>query len=132
MRMVKVQTDRGVETYGVDDPELELHLGDRVVVAVRPEKIQILEDAPAKTEAIANRFRGRIRSATYVGEARIYDITLSPDLSLRVKVQSGPDKRDYDVGADVTIGWQTRHGLALNTALPSRTVGSLREKGGLQ
>jgi len=87
--------------------------GDQVVVAVRPEKIQIFEGDSKMTSATENRFRGRITSATYVGEAKIYEVSLSPNLSLRVKVQSGPGKVDYDVGADVTIGWQTRHGLAL-------------------
>ena len=32
---------------------------------------------------------------------------------VEVKVQSGPNSKNYKIGGDITIGWRTHHGLAL-------------------
>ncbi|MEJ2100217.1 MAG: ABC transporter ATP-binding protein [Desulfobacterales bacterium] len=90
-----------------------LDSGEEIAVAIRPEKIQILSNDKDASNDIINRFTGRIEEIVYVGEARIYRINLSADVIVEVKVQSGPDVKDYRIGGEVQIGWRTRHGLAL-------------------
>ncbi|MGD8888999.1 MAG: TOBE domain-containing protein, partial [Desulfobacterales bacterium] len=81
--------------------------------AIRPEKIQILTSDAAETNEIINRFTGTAEEIVYVGEARIYRISLAPELIIEVKVQSGPNAQKFDIGDSIILGWQTRHGLAL-------------------
>ena len=91
----------------------QLSSGEEGAVAIRPEKIQILSNETNAHSNIINRFTGRIEEIVYVGEARIYRINLAPGAIVDVKVQSGPDSKNYKIGGDITIGWRTRHGLAL-------------------
>ena len=88
--------------------------GEEVSVAIRPEKIEILTDVPDASNHIANLFSGRIEEIIYVGEARIYRVSLAAGTIVDVKVQSGPSAQNFKIGGDITIGWRTRHGLALN------------------
>lgn len=83
-------------------------------VAVRPEKILVLADEPDGSSEIVNRFTGRIEEIVYLGEAKIYRVSLAPDVLIEAKVQSGPGAQKYKVGDKIVVGWQTRHGLALN------------------
>ena len=82
-------------------------------IAIRPEKIQILIADEAESHDIINRFTGRIEEIIYVGEARIYRVSLAEETTVDVKVQSGPSARNFKIGDDLNIGWRTRHGLAL-------------------
>lgn len=91
----------------------QLESGEEVAVAVRPEKIMFLSNQTDAHSDIINRFKGRIEEIVYVGEARIYRISLAAGVIVEAKVQSGPDAHDYRVGGDVQIGWRTHHGLAL-------------------
>jgi spermidine/putrescine ABC transporter ATP-binding subunit len=91
----------------------QLNSGEEVAVAIRPEKIQILSNATEAHSEIINRYTGRIEEIVYVGEARVYRISLAAGVIVEVKVQSGPDAKNYTIGGDVQIGWRTRHGLAL-------------------
>jgi spermidine/putrescine ABC transporter ATP-binding subunit len=87
--------------------------GDEFSVAVRPEKILVLADEQDGAGEIVNRFTGRIEEIVYLGEAKIYRVSLAPDIIIETKVQSGPDVQRYEVGDKIVVGWQTRHGLAL-------------------
>ena len=87
--------------------------GEDVSIAIRPEKIQILTDESNALGDIFNRFSGKIEEIVYVGEARIYRISLASGAIVDVKVQSGPNSKNYKIGGDITIGWRTHHGLAL-------------------
>jgi len=91
----------------------QLNSGEEVAVAIRPEKIQIFSNENDAPGDIINRFTGRIEEIVYVGEARIYRISLAAGIIVEVKVQSGPDVKSYRIGDDVQVGWRTRHGLAL-------------------
>jgi spermidine/putrescine transport system ATP-binding protein len=106
-----VETDDGlkvwVKKFNQANP------GEEVSVAIRPEKIQILTDVPDASNDIANRFSGRIEEIIYVGEARIYRVSLAAGTIIDVKVQSGPSAQNFKIGGDINIGWRTRHGLAL-------------------
>ncbi len=92
---------------------VELDAGEEVSVAIRPEKIEILSNQTDAHDDITNRFTGRIEEIVYVGEARIYRINLASSVIVDVKVQSGPNSKNYKIGGDIIIGWRTSHGLAL-------------------
>jgi spermidine/putrescine ABC transporter ATP-binding subunit len=87
--------------------------GDEVSVAIRPEKIEILSEDAVDSDDIVNRFTGKIEEIIYVGEARIYRVSLAAGVIVDIKVQSGPSVQNYKIGGDINIGWRTRHGLAL-------------------
>jgi spermidine/putrescine ABC transporter ATP-binding subunit len=106
-----VETDDGL-TIWVEKLN-RMDSGEDVTVAVRPEKIQILTDAPDASNDVTNRFSGRIEEIIYVGEARIYRVSLAAGTIVDVKVQSGPSTQNFKIGGDIQIGWRTRHGLAL-------------------
>jgi len=106
-----VQTTEGLKVW-VERLD-HLQPGAEVSVAVRPEKILVLADSEPAEGGIVNRFAGKIEEVVYVGDARIYRVSLAEDLVVHVKVQSGPDTQRYQVGGDIVIGWRTRHGLAL-------------------
>ncbi len=106
-----VETDEGLKVWVAKFNQAQA--GEEVSVAIRPEKIQILTpDAPDAND-IVNRFKGRIEEIVYVGEARIYRVSLAPGILVDVKVQSGPSVQNFKIGGDITIGWRIRHGLAL-------------------
>jgi ABC-type Fe3+/spermidine/putrescine transport system ATPase subunit len=106
-----VETDDGL-TIWVEKLN-RMDNGEAVSVAIRPEKIQILTDAPDASNDIANCYSGRIEEIIYVGEARIYRVSLAAGTMVDVKVQSGPSTQNFKIGGDIKIGWRTRHGLAL-------------------
>jgi spermidine/putrescine ABC transporter ATP-binding subunit len=106
-----VETDDGLTIWVQKLNQMDT--GEDVSVAVRPEKIQILTDAPDASNDVINRFSGRIEEIIYVGEARIYRVSLAAGTIVDVKVQSGPSAQNFKIGGDINIGWQTRHGLAL-------------------
>jgi putative spermidine/putrescine transport system ATP-binding protein len=90
-----------------------METGEEISVAVRPEKIQVLTGEQDDPNEIVNRFTGRIEEIVYLGEAKIYRVGLAPDVIIEAKVQSGPGAQKYEVGDKIVVGWQTRHGLAL-------------------
>ena len=110
-KRASIETPEGLIVWVRQQSPLEL--GEELSVAIRPEKIQILTSDAAETNELVNRFTGTAEEIVYVGEARIYRISLAPELIIEVKVQSGPNVQKFDIGDSIIIGWQTRHGLAL-------------------
>jgi spermidine/putrescine ABC transporter ATP-binding subunit len=106
-----VETDEGLKVWVAKFNDASP--GEDVSVAIRPEKIQILGADADDSNDIVNRFIGRIEEIVYVGEARIYRVSLATGIIVDVKVQSGPTAQNFKIGGDITIGWRTRHGLAL-------------------
>ena len=106
-----IETKEGLKVW-VDRPA-RMEAGQEFSVAVRPEKIQVLTGEKDGPDEIVNRFGGRIEEIVYLGEAKIYRVSLTPDVIIEAKVQSGPDVQKYEVGDKIDVGWQTRHGLAL-------------------
>ena len=76
-------------------------------------RILVLAGEQDGPNEIVNRFTGRIEEIVYLGEAKIYRLSLAPDVIIEAKVQSGPGVQKYEVGDKIVVGWQTRHGLAL-------------------
>jgi len=106
-----IETEEGLK-FWVRRP-IRMETGEEISVAVRPEKIQVLASEQDGPEEIVNRFSGRIEEIVYLGEAKIYRVNLAPNIVIDAKVQSGPGAQKYEVGDQIVVGWQTRHGLAL-------------------
>ncbi|MDX1707427.1 MAG: ABC transporter ATP-binding protein [Desulfobacterales bacterium] len=106
-----VETEEGLKVWVAQFNQAAR--GEAVSVAIRPEKIQILAADANNSDDIVNRFNGKIQEIVYVGEARIYRVSLAPGVLVDVKVQSGPNVQNFKIGGDITIGWRIRHGLAL-------------------
>lgn len=110
-----VNTRHGLEIKAKPRPGLEA--GMEASVAIRPEKIQLLDSKAEIPADIVNRFEGEVKEVVYVGEASVYQIGLAPGLNVGVKVQSGPSAPRRKPGDKVVVGWRARHGLALNQGL---------------
>ena len=106
-----IETRQGLKVWVRQRTRIEPN--EEISVAVRPEKIQILSGENNDQSEIVNRYTGKIEEIVYVGEARIYRISLAPEVIINAKVQSGPDVQKYDIGDSIVVGWRTRHGLAL-------------------
>jgi len=106
-----IETKEGLKVW-VRAPA-QMAPGEEFSVAVRPEKVLVLAREQDEPVEVLNRFKGRIEEIVYLGEAKIYRVNLAPDVIIEAKVQSGPDTHKYDVGDEIVVGWQTRHGLAL-------------------
>ena len=106
-----IETRQGIKVWVRKSSQMES--GEEISVAVRPEKIQILASEQDGPNEIVNRFTGRIEEIVYLGEAKIYRVSLAPDVIIEAKVQSGPGAQKYNTGDKIVVGWQTRDGLAL-------------------
>jgi spermidine/putrescine ABC transporter ATP-binding subunit len=106
-----IETGEGLKVW-VHRPA-QMVAGDEFSVAVRPEKVLVLSTEQGESDEVVNRFPGRIEEIVYLGEAKIYRVSLAPEVIIEAKVQSGPDVQKYEVGDKIFVGWQTRHGLAL-------------------
>ena len=106
-----IEIRQGIKVWVRKSSQMES--GEEISVAVRPEKIQILASEQDGPNEIVNRFTGRIEEIVYLGEAKIYRVSLAPDVIIEAKVQSGPGTQKYNTGDKIVVGWQTRDGLAL-------------------
>lgn len=112
---VKVALGEGV-TVLAGSAEGGLRVGDRVVVSVRPERVELLNDdssavpaAPARSRA-----RGRIAQVIYLGTDIRYEVSLSQGTELAVRVQNtDSDDSRFSVGDQVTVSWRPAHARAL-------------------
>jgi spermidine/putrescine transport system ATP-binding protein len=100
-RLVEVELAGG----GLVRAEAEdgLARGQKVSVAVRPEKIQLLQNG-------ANTLRGRVEEVVYIGTDTHYGVRLSGNQKLRVREQnSDPASKPLAaVGDEVTVSFATQ------------------------
>jgi ABC-type Fe3+/spermidine/putrescine transport system ATPase subunit len=94
-----VRAEGGLELRGVScEP---LHVGQRVVAAVRPEKI-----VPQETRASElNRCKGVVDQVVYAGDATRYSVALGAAGTLTVKVQNRRASRQVATGDLVELAW---------------------------
>jgi len=94
-----VRTVGGLELSGVSREPLSL--GQRIVAAVRPEKI-VPYEAPA---AELNRGKGVVDQIVYAGDATRYSVVLGQTGTLTVKVQNRLASRPLATGDVVELAW---------------------------
>lgn len=90
-----IMTEPGVMTRGglrLRMAQARLAIGDPVVLSIRPHTIQLLTDHPTGPASVqgGNSFRGKVRRASYLGDAVDYEIQVEgSDLILRVAASPG-------------------------------------------
>lgn len=76
--------------------------GQRVTLAVRPEKLRVLKEAPP-----GESIRGRVREVIYVGTDNRYLIRMTEDVEVVVRQQNTASeaRADFQKGEQVYVGW---------------------------
>jgi len=77
-----IGTRLGPEPLLIDDPDEELARGQRVAVAIRPEKMRLHEEPPAG--AVPNALPGEVWDIGYLGDWTVYRVKLPSGELLRV------------------------------------------------
>jgi ABC-type Fe3+/spermidine/putrescine transport system ATPase subunit len=95
-----VRAEGGLELRGTSR-EQPLHAGQRVVVAVRPEKI-VTQESRAHD---LNRCKGVVEQVVYAGDATRYSIAVGAAGTLTVKVQNRLASRPLAAGDLVELAW---------------------------
>jgi putrescine transport system ATP-binding protein len=107
-RLVRIDSEAGMIAVATDDP---WEPGREVAVAVRPEKIALLREAPKSDGAV---LRGTIEQVAYRGEASTYRVALGRSLALRVTVPNSARAGANDApGDEVVLAWPADAALLL-------------------
>ena len=77
----RIETSAAAAPLVVDDPDEDLHVGQAVAVAVRPEKMSLSREPPREG---ANRLAGAVWDIGYLGDWTIYRVKLDTGAVLRV------------------------------------------------
>jgi putative spermidine/putrescine transport system ATP-binding protein len=94
-----VRAEGGLELRGLSREPLQV--GQRVVAAIRPEKI-VLQEARASE---LNRGKGVVDQVVYAGDATRYSVALGAAGTLTVKVQNRLASRAFATGDPVELTW---------------------------
>ena len=82
-RSAEIELAQGVRVRADLTPDQSLINGQRVTVAVRPEKLHLSEGHPE-----ANRVRGRVEEVVYIGTDTQYGVRLVGGQKVRVRAQN--------------------------------------------
>jgi ABC-type Fe3+/spermidine/putrescine transport system ATPase subunit len=113
-RMATVETETGLSLLGrLTDEEATPAVGDLVVVAVRPERLELAHaDAPVLPGSTA--IPGRVRQGTYLGEQTEYRVdTALGQLVVRRPHHTGVATEDVGPGSTVSVRWRDDANLVL-------------------
>ena len=77
----RIETSAAAAPLVVDDPDEDLHVGQAVAVAVRPEKMSLSREPPREG---ANRLAGAVWDIGYLGDWTIYRVKLDTGAVVRV------------------------------------------------
>jgi ABC-type Fe3+/spermidine/putrescine transport system ATPase subunit len=85
-----VTADRGLVLHGhLTDASRQLAIGDKVTVATRPERLEVVaDDQGDEAEAGYSRVRGRIHQGTYLGDQTEYRVQTEQAGELIVRHQN--------------------------------------------
>lgn len=110
-RGVVIESNQAGVTLHLDSSD-ELAAGTRVIVAIRPEKIEINKSEPEQTE---NRCQGKVEEIAYQGSLSIYRIKLSNGTVVRVTMpnHARTTERPVDWDDDVWLHWGRHVGVIL-------------------
>jgi len=107
-----VDVKEGIQVTGL--PQGDLHVGQKVVVSVRPEKIRLLTEKPSLN---INCFPARIQAMTYIGPDTRLVVRLSPSLTMSVWEQNKLSTLDpsayFTRGEEVWVTWLPDNALVL-------------------
>jgi ABC-type Fe3+/spermidine/putrescine transport system ATPase subunit len=99
-----VRAAGGLEFQGVG--AVELHAGQSVTAAIRPEKLVPVEEPASGTPTGAvNTCTGTIEEAIYVGDATRYRVALGADGAVTLKVPNRLALRQHAEGDAVALAW---------------------------
>jgi spermidine/putrescine transport system ATP-binding protein len=84
-------------------------IGDNVVLAVRPERIEIGE----KAKRMTNSFSAKVQNILYKGASLEYYVNLENNQEIRIRVEAKSFSPDEITGEKITIGWNERDTVAL-------------------
>jgi spermidine/putrescine transport system ATP-binding protein len=87
----------------------EYTTGDKVILAVRPESIEIGERAKTKT----SRFSAKVQNVLYKGAYLEYYAILDNNQEIRVRVETKGLSKDVYSGDRIEIGWDEGDGVVL-------------------
>jgi spermidine/putrescine transport system ATP-binding protein len=88
------------------DERHDAHLGEQVLVALRPEQLSVAGESTGS----GNEFRARIKDKVFLGNAFTLHLHVDPDVPLVVR---GTDRALFDdlgVGQTVAVTWPLEHG----------------------
>jgi len=88
--------------------------GTQVSVAVRPEKIQLLDEAPS---ADHNWVRGQVADIAYLGDVSIYHVKTTAGQVVRVQLTNTRHESEHALtwDDDVVLAWSSRAGVVLTS-----------------
>lgn len=114
-----VRTDRGLVLHGrLTDPDTTLGVGDAVIVAVRPERLDVgvADGEPASTD-VRTRVAGRINQGTYLGDQTEFRVQTDVAGELVVRRQNEAARGGAHLGLapgdPVTVSWGEDANLVL-------------------
>jgi putative spermidine/putrescine transport system ATP-binding protein len=87
----------------------EASAGDRITIAVRPEKVRLLID----DETAENGFRGSVESANFMGVFIMYRIALPSGRLLFVMETNDGSRPIFTPGQEARVGWDSSDSLIL-------------------
>ncbi len=95
-------------------PAGEAKVGDKGVLALRPEQVRLTPQT--QHHELANHFHGTVRSFLYLGDVTVYTVMLDNGVSLEaLSPNSAPGRATFfEVGDDVAVAWRHDAGLFLN------------------
>jgi putrescine transport system ATP-binding protein len=91
--------------------------GMQVAVALRPEKIQLLREAPSPADSQLNRVRGTVKDMAYFGSFTVYHLALASGALLKVSMSNTERHRDHAIGVgDIAwASWSPRSQVVLTS-----------------
>jgi spermidine/putrescine transport system ATP-binding protein len=111
-----VETAAGLRTTGiVTDREARLAAGDSVTLAIRPERLRVL-DPGAESGDGGIAVSGRVQQGTYLGDQTEYRIAteaIGEVIARRQNEIGGVGQRVFGPGEAVTVAWQQEANLVL-------------------
>jgi spermidine/putrescine transport system ATP-binding protein len=108
-----------VDTNGLNilaPANVEVRVGQAVILSVRPERIQIFKEQAAAAQGWPNVFVGTVENAIFLGPTNRYHIRLSNEQSIVVDRATQQEKTAYQPGDQVVVGWETHSNVVLVNA----------------
>jgi iron(III) transport system ATP-binding protein len=90
-------------------PDARLHVGDRCVICIRPENIEVNGPADAKR----NFFKGQISFAAYLGNTLRYDVDLGHGVTFKADVQDPWHHVELPTGTTIGLSFLIGSTLAI-------------------